>query len=213
MPPGVRRALERAQRLGFLGDPPLETQIAHALGFARVAEVHGAGSDGFLDLGSGGGLPGLVLAAKWQACPALLLEANQRRADALRAAVDELGWGDRVQVLPIRAEQAGRDQRFRASMSLVVARSFGPPAVVAECGAPLLRPGGLLVVSEPPPGPNSRGPGERWPPGPLRELGLEPGDVHENGFRYRVLRLANLCPERYPRRTGIPVKRPLFGRE
>lgn len=185
--------------------------MAHALGFARAAEAYGAGSDGFVDLGSGGGLPGLVLAAEWEADPALLIEANQRRADTLRRAVQELDWADRVQVLRMRAEEAGRVGELRGTRSLVVARSFGPPAVVAECGAPLLRPGGLLVVSEPPLLSAAERPTPRWPPDALRELGLEVAGVWEREFRYQVLRLTGSCSARYPRRPGIPAKRPLFG--
>ena len=52
----------------------------------------------------------------------------------------------------------------------MTARSFGPPAATAECAAPLLAVGGLLVVSEPPDGP------DRWPADALAALGLEPSD-------------------------------------
>jgi 16S rRNA (guanine527-N7)-methyltransferase len=92
----------------------------------------------------------------------------------------------------------------------VTARSFGRPAVVAECAAPLLKAGGWLVVSEPPP-PSKGGPtGVRWPQEPLRQLGLSAGEeVHEE-FGYRVLRQLEPCPERYPRRVGVPAKKPLF---
>jgi 16S rRNA (guanine527-N7)-methyltransferase len=103
---------------------------------------------------------------------------------------------------------------FRGAFSLVVARSFGPPAVVAECGAPFLCPGGILVVSEPPPPPvdgGRTGPeGGRWPGRALAELGLVPQDPSQDRFGYQVLRQAEPCPDRYPRRTGIPSKRPLY---
>jgi 16S rRNA (guanine527-N7)-methyltransferase len=100
--------------------------------------------------------------------------------------------------------------------------------VTAECAAPFLSLGGALVVSEPPPSSASAfetrakreavaiattAPEleERWPPGKLQELGFTAAvEWRAGGFRYAVLRTERLCPERYPRRTGIPTKRPLF---
>jgi 16S rRNA (guanine527-N7)-methyltransferase len=84
--------------------------------------------------------------------------------------------------------------------------------VVAECAAPLLKVGGWLVVSEPPrDGPSvADDEASRWPAGSLGQLGLEPGEpVHEE-FDYRVLRQAVPCPDRFPRRNGVPAKKPLF---
>lgn len=104
-----------------------------------------------------------------------------------------------------RAEVAGRDPARRAGADLVVARAFGPPAVVAECAAPLLRPGGALVVAEPP-----GGAPERWSVEGLALLGL--AEVDRTSEPVALVRLAQVaaCPDRYPRRIGIPLKRPLF---
>ncbi|MHB8437736.1 MAG: RsmG family class I SAM-dependent methyltransferase [Acidimicrobiales bacterium] len=226
-PPELLGALERAHSFGFYGDGPLEPQIDHALGFARVlaleststTDSHGPmGPTSFLDLGSGGGLPGLILAWRWPESTAILLDAHQRRTEFLGECVERLGWGDRVEVVRARAELAGRDPRLRGTQPLVVARSFGRPAVVAECGAPFLEIGGLLVVSEPP---RERGPGiedapdtsihpDRWPPEPLGRLGLEPRAFVESGFGYQVLQKMQMCPEAFPRRDGVPSKRPLY---
>jgi 16S rRNA (guanine527-N7)-methyltransferase len=97
---------------------------------------------------------------------------------------------------------AGRDPDRRAAMGLVVSRSFGPPPVVAECAAPFLRVGGRLVVSEPPEA------ADRWPIEGLAALGLEPDPLDTAGFvRFRQ---TFPCPDRYPRRDGVPAKRPLF---
>jgi 16S rRNA (guanine527-N7)-methyltransferase len=191
--------LEEAQRRGFVGRGPLEPHLAHARAFAAaVGRMPGRG----LDLGSGGGLPGLVLASVWPASRWVLLEAQQRRGDHLRWAVGELGLVDRVTVDRRRAEDAGRDPALRATIDVVVSRSFGPPAVVAECAAPLLQPGGLLVVSEPPEA------SDRWPADELEVLGLIPDPEQVPGFMR--LRQVEPVPERFPRRAGIPAKRPLF---
>jgi 16S rRNA (guanine527-N7)-methyltransferase len=135
----------------------------------------------------------------------MLIDANARRAAFLREAVGALDLSHRVEVLGQRAEEAGRDSNHRGKADLVVARSFGPPAVTAECAAPFLCTDGFLIVAEPPGGP----PG-RWPAGPLALLGLV-SDQHQNApVALQRLRQAHPCPTRYPRRPGIPAKRPLY---
>ena len=158
------------------------------------------------DLGSGGGVPGLVLACRWPDTSVALIESGERRAAFLIEAVIRLGLGGRVRVIADRAESAGHDPACRAAFDLVTARSFGPPAVTAECAAPLLRPGGRLVVSEPP-----REEEERWPEAGLAALGMEPASVMGSAFfHFRVIRQVRECPPDFPRRTGVPTKRPLF---
>jgi len=166
-----------------------------------------------LDLGSGGGLPGLVVAECWSEAELVLLDASARRTAFLRRAVDRLGLSGRVTVLQERAEVCGRQEGLRGSFDGVLARSFGRPAVVAECAAPLLRVRGWLVVSEPPStaaGTGDQDDESRWPAGPLQVLGLEPVELVHEVFEYRALRQRMPCPARFPRRNGVPSKKPLF---
>jgi 16S rRNA (guanine527-N7)-methyltransferase len=209
--------LTEARAAGFLGPGRVDAHLRHAEGFVTVAAHRLSAeiaSPRILDLGSGGGLPGLVVAAAWPEATLVLLEANGRRAAFLRRAVGRLGLEERVSVLEERAEEAGRDPRHRAQFDEVVARSFGRPAVVAECGAPLLRVGGWLVVSEPPSSPEGQttmGTGDaRWPEVGLAQFGLEQAGVFQDGATYQVLRQTEICPDRFPRRDGVPAKKPLF---
>jgi 16S rRNA (guanine527-N7)-methyltransferase len=152
-------------------------------------------------------VPGLVLAAEvWPAARFTLLDASQRRCTYLELCVADLALTGRVTVVWGRAEDAGRDDALRGAADVVVARSFGPPAATAECAAPLLRTGGRLVVSEPP-----GSTGERWDPAGLDLLGLvvEATTVVERAT-FSVLRQASPCPATYPRRPGVPTRRPLF---
>ncbi|HET7722453.1 MAG TPA: RsmG family class I SAM-dependent methyltransferase [Acidimicrobiales bacterium] len=201
--------LEEARRLGFLGPGPVAVHLEHAAGYAAaLAADAGAGWSPAraADLGSGAGLPGLPLALRFPETEWTLVESAVRRAAFLRAAVRDLGLGHRIAVVEERAEVVGRAPAYRGSFDLVVARSFGPPAVVAECAAPLLRIGGRAVVSEPP-----GGEPERWPAEGLAELGLMAGAaVQAGGAAYQVLRQERSCPVRWPRRVGVPGKRPLF---
>ena len=114
--------------------------------------------------------------------------------------------GTRAQVLCGRAEELGRQEELRTAFDLVVARSFGPPAAVAECAAPFLATGGHLLVSEPP----DREVSDRWPEEGVSKVGLGHPRLVVEGSRFALLTQVSQCPDRYPRRTGIPVKRPLF---
>lgn len=194
------KVLSRAQDHGFLGPGPVAGQVERARDLSALVDPPARA----VDLGSGGGLPGLVLAAVWPDSQWMLLDANHRRTAFLSEAVSQLGWDSRVTVVTERAEVVGRsDQRGRAD--LVVARGFGPPAVTAECGAPLVAVGGLLLVTEPPGGE----PG-RWPSEALRQLGLEPVRLVTEPTAAQILRQVEPCPSRFPRRVGVPAKRPLF---
>jgi 16S rRNA (guanine527-N7)-methyltransferase len=212
----VGETLIRSGELGFLGGMPIEDQVDHALGFVSVAESFmGRSPSAVVDLGSGGGIPGAALSSCWPESRIVLLDSSERRTDFLlsEAAAWVRGHGDEVRLGPVevvrgRAEEFGRIPEMRQQFDLVTARSFGPPAVTAECGAPLLISGGLLIVSEPP----EPTEGVRWPSDGLDLLGLEAAArVRVDGrFGYQVLRKVQSTPERYPRRVGIPAKRPLF---
>lgn len=202
--------LADAQRFGFIGPRPVEEHLVHAEGFGRAWEqvsgqVEFAGRA--VDLGSGGGLPGLVLARRWPMSRWTLLDANQRRTEFLQEAVSRLALADRVSVVRARAEEFGRADGSRGAFALVTARGFAAPGPTSECAAPLLEIGGRLVVSEPPADEDD---GTRWSAAGLATLGLADERVVEAGSRYRVLRAMSACPPAYPRRTGVPEKRPLF---
>lgn len=193
--------LEAARERGFLGPGEIEGQIEHALGFSAALGDPAPASA--LDLGSGGGVPGLVLASRWPRTRWVLLDSSRRRYDFLAEAVGHLGWSERLEVICQRAETAAHEESLRGRFEVVTARGFGPPAVVAECGGAFLAPGGRLVVSDPPAGPS------RWPAEDLARLGLVPAST-EGGFHYQVLTRTGTFPDGYPRRIGVPAKRPLF---
>jgi 16S rRNA (guanine527-N7)-methyltransferase len=202
--PELETVLERSRERGFLGPGPVGDQVAHARAFA---EVVGAGFGGrAVDLGAGGGVPGLALAVWYPRARWLLVESRLGRVRFLEAAVRELGLTAGTDVMHARAEDLGRDADARGQANVVVARSFGRPAVVAECAAPLLRVGGVLAVSEPP-----HSEGGRWPSDGLARLGLGLRRVGPRaGFGMAELVQERVCPDRYPRRPGVPARSPGF---
>ncbi len=191
--------LERARSLGFLGPGPVAAHVTHTAGFLREL----AGTTGLvIDLGSGGGVPGLIVGVARPDLRLVLVDATAKRCRFLEDAVAALDLD--ATVVEGRAEAVGHTE-LRGTAAAVTARSFGSPAATAECGAPLLAVGGLLLVSEPP----DPTPG-RWPEDGLALLGLEVADAPTSSPRVQVLRQVRPCPEDHPRRDGIPAKRPLF---
>jgi 16S rRNA (guanine527-N7)-methyltransferase len=188
-----------SRHFGFLGPGDIPAQIDRSLAFLRLCDGPAGLS---IDLGSGGGLPGLVLAAAQPDREWVLLDANHRRTEYLTDAVRRLGMTN-VQVTCQRAENAGRGT-LRGRAQLVTARGFASPAPTAECAAPLLSVGGVLIVAEPPGAP------ARWPASGLAMVGLIEDTAIVDPVALRRFRQVTICDERFPRRVGIPGKRPLF---
>lgn len=158
--PELVDALHDAQRLGFLGARPIPEVIDHARGFVRALAPF-APIDSVLDLGSGGGVPGLIIAHDLPTARVTLLDRRRKRTDALERVIRRLGWQDRVSVRCEDVETFEPEEPFGA----VVARGFGPPAFTLAQASRLVRSGGSIVISEPP-GAN------RWDPHLLDELHL-----------------------------------------
>lgn len=160
MDTAVMDALVQSQRLGFLGDRPIDEVVTHARAF--VSALDGV-TGRVVDLGSGGGVPGLVIAHDRPDLELLLVDRRAKRTDFLDRVVRRLGWADRVSVVCADVEvlMAAGDPGIDAA----VARGFGPPMWTLEVGTTLVRPGGITVISEPPDG-------DRWSPERVAELGV-----------------------------------------
>jgi 16S rRNA (guanine527-N7)-methyltransferase len=163
--PALLETLRQAQRFGFFGRRPIDEAAEHARAFVAALEPFPSGAR-LVDLGSGGGLPGLVLAGAFPEAIVTLIDRRQKRTDFLERAILRLGYRhvrvlcSDVEVL-VKAVAAGNEAAFDA----VTARGFGPPDVTLRLGARLLADSGRIVISEPPDG-------DRWDPRALAELGL-----------------------------------------
>jgi 16S rRNA (guanine527-N7)-methyltransferase len=184
----------------------IDVHIADSLAGLEIAEL--ATARVIADLGSGAGLPGLVLAAALPKACVFLVEAAARKADFLRSAITAMGLPN-VDVAWTRAEN-WRDGIGRCDV--VCARALAALPVLCEYAAPLLRVGGRLVawkgaVSEAEAADAAAA---------AAHLGLELDQVRPvvpyRGSERRalhVMRKVAPTPARYPRRAGIATKRPL----
>lgn len=199
-------ALERPHRLGMIGGD-LADHVAHAASFGPLVAVVASATENTenpgsqlaaVDLGTGGGIPGIVLAALWPQWQWTLVDVRAARAQEVEATVARLGLEATCDVVVSAAQELGRAAPWRQTFDLAVARAFGPPALLAECSAGLLRVGGTLIVSEPP---NALAElGDRWPTQSLEAFGLGPAAIETvEGRHFAVIKKTSSTPERYPR--------------
>lgn len=131
---------ERAIPLGMVSRPDsgrlLERHVLDSLRAAPV--VRDLGADRVCDLGSGAGLPGVVLAAALAQVEFVLTEARSRRAAFLELAVERLGMGNAT-------VHAGRVEDLDLRFDVCTARAFAPMAQSWEAARRMLDPGGALV--------------------------------------------------------------------
>lgn len=172
--------------------------------------IDGLGPRRALDLGSGGGVPGIVLALARPEVSWTLVDAVRKKVDALRGIVEALGLRN-VELVAERAEILGRAPGRREDSDLVTARACATLPVLLEYGLPLVRVGGAVVAwkgcvaaDELHAGGNAAaqlGGGDL----DIRPAGLDALGDH----RFVVVRKERATPERYPRRPGEPARRPL----
>lgn len=112
--------------------------------FSVLHEALAEGSR-IIDVGSGGGLPGVPLAIVMPAMSITLLEATGKKAGFLRRVAEELKLSN-MEVVEERAEKAGQSPDHRERYAAAVARAVGPMSVIAELTVPLVKPGGRVFL-------------------------------------------------------------------
>lgn len=199
----------------------LHKHLVDGLVYSRAVAASGAGqADSLVDVGSGNGLPGLVLAIALPQTAVTLLESLTKRCNFLSAAAAHLGL-DTLTVLNARAEDAARQPELREAFAVAVARRVAALPSLLEYVLPLVRVGGRAVLAK----------GE----GLADELAAAHGVPELLGGawgeplalaapaasvalgepaqrRFVVVDKQSATPETYPRRVGKPTKQPLRGR-
>jgi 16S rRNA (guanine527-N7)-methyltransferase len=126
---------------------PEAVAIAHvADSLSAVQVLRERGVDRFIDLGSGGGFPGLPVAAALPAARGLLIEPVVKKARFLTTTIEATGLSSIAEAAAVRAEALARDGRHRGQWPAVIARAVANLADLVEMALPLLEPGGILVA-------------------------------------------------------------------
>jgi 16S rRNA (guanine527-N7)-methyltransferase len=126
---------------------PAEVARLHVLdALTAVPLLAGRGVVRLLDLGSGGGYPGLPLAVALDADRALLVDSVGKKVRFLRTVIEATGLGRRVAAESERAEVIARDPRDREAWPAVTARAVTSLAELVELALPLVAPNGVLVA-------------------------------------------------------------------
>ncbi|HEY0831541.1 MAG TPA: 16S rRNA (guanine(527)-N(7))-methyltransferase RsmG [Candidatus Dormibacteraeota bacterium] len=161
-----------------------------------------------VDVGSGGGLPGLPLKIVLPGLSITLVEADQAKAAFLVRACAALGLRD-VEVVARRAEDLGRDPTFRETFDVAVARALAPMPVLVELCLPLVRVGGRLLAQktedEDLEGANHA---IEIMGGRLDRSVAAPSAARSSGTVVIVDKVGP-TPPAYPRRAGVPARKPL----
>jgi 16S rRNA (guanine527-N7)-methyltransferase len=161
-----------------------------------------------VDVGSGGGLPGLPLKIARPELDVTLVEADQTKAAFLVQAAARLGLSG-VEVLARRAEDVGRDDRYRERFDAAVARALAPMPVLAELCLPLVRVGGRLLAQK-----TDLDEVEAARHaiallgGALESVQRAPSTARHSGV-VAVVAKVSPTPDAYPRRAGVPSRKPL----
>jgi 16S rRNA (guanine527-N7)-methyltransferase len=165
-------------------------------------------ADKVVDVGSGGGLPGLPLKIALPRLDMTLIEADQAKAAFLVSACSALGVRG-VEVVAKRAEEVGQDPRYRESFDVAVARALAPMPVLVELCLPLIRVGGRLLAQKTE---TEDLDGARRAidvlGGALNSAIAAPSAARSAGTVVIIDKLRP-TPRGYPRRPGIPARKPL----
>lgn len=162
------------------------------------------------DIGTGAGFPGLIIAINEPDCYLTLIEPDLKKSTFLQRIGGELLLNN-VEIKRVRAEEIGRDPEYRAKLDFCTSRAVTSMNVLLEYSMPLLKIGGRLYLWK---GKNYKQEMEQAS-NALQILAAKVIDVFHYTLvkeRDRVLvaiEKQGPTPDKYPRRTGIPAKRPL----
>ena len=186
----------------------VSTPAADLVDDSLVLLEHLDEANSVVDVGSGGGLPGLPLKIARPSLRMTLVEADQAKAAFLVRACATLGLDD-VEVLARRAEDVGQDPRYREAFDVAVARALAPMPVLIELCLPLVRVGGRLLAQK-----TEHEDVDRAAHaieilgGVLSEVVAAPSTARRAGTVV-IIEKIRPTPAGYPRRAGVPARKPL----
>ncbi len=208
------RLLEANQRMNLTGirehSQAWQRHIIDSLSILFLLDQLEAG-DRLIDVGSGGGLPGIPLAIARPELEVTLLEATGKKLNFLRQTAEAMGLAN-IRFIHARAEDAGRQPAHRQHYDTAVCRALGPMRELLEYTLPLVRLGGMLVAMK---GPSVAE--EMAQAGDaLHLLGggrVDVVDTYPESMPWRTVAVVVIkehpTPPEYPRQPGLPRQSPL----
>lgn len=191
----------------------LEKHFLDSLAVWTSAEL----ADGMrvIDLGTGAGMPGLLLAIYSRSrVPGLrwvLVDANRKKVGFVQHMIDFMGL-ENATCIQARAEDLGRQKAFRETFDRGIARAVAPLVVLCEYGLPLIRVGGRFLAMKGPKGADEIEEARYA----IQALGGTLAGVDEYALPYSqdrrllvIIEKQRPTPDAYPRRAGVPSRSPL----
>lgn len=183
-------------------------QIYDALHLLKLTKPDPGAS--IVDLGSGGGLPGIPIKICRPDTAVYLMDSSRKKAAFLNEVIQKLGLKG-AHVLWGRAEEFGQDSRYREKYELVVSKAVAEMAGLAELALPLLKIGGSALLYKGPRGRQEAAAAERAIAACGGQLTAVWNYKLRNGEErslYQIKKI-NSTPLKYPRRAGKPVRTPI----
>jgi len=193
-----------------------EAQVNHFLDSLTVtlALKRPSGSDSLsiIDIGTGAGLPGVPLKILFPDIRLTLLDATAKKASFLSHIKEKLGLGE-VEIITGRAEEVARREEYRERFDIALSRAVAPLATLVELALPFCATGGSFIAQK-------KGFIKQEIAGAEKSVSILGGKLREvkkidlqefPDERYLVIiDKISATPDKYPRRAGIPAKKPLM---
>lgn len=193
-----------------------EVQVGHFLDSLTVTlalkPLSCGESFGVIDVGTGAGLPGIPLKILWPGISLVLLEATAKKAKFLRYISNQLGL-DNVEVVVGRAEAVAHDTNYREKFELVLSRAVAPLPTLAELTLPFCAVGGRFIAQKKGDIDTELSRASKAIAligGKLREVNTIELEEFDDKRCLVVIDKVKTTPPQYPRRPGMPAKRPII---
>ncbi|MCR4430280.1 MAG: 16S rRNA (guanine(527)-N(7))-methyltransferase RsmG [Tepidanaerobacteraceae bacterium] len=185
----------------------IEKHVIDSLMVTKLIKIENCSS--MIDIGTGAGIPGILIKIARPDLKMILVEAIRKKADFLNEAVSQLGIKN-IEIVNERSETAAKKEKYREKSDIAVARAVSSLKVLAELCLPFVKKDGIFIAMK----------GEKAKEeinearNSLSIMGGEISDIIEYkianlSHRLIIIKKIASTPEKYPRRPGMPEKNPL----
>lgn len=190
-----------------------DVQVKHFLDSLTAVLVYGFKDNlSVIDIGTGAGFPGIPVKIAFPGIRLTLLEATAKKTKFLESIVQTLGLSG-VEVFNGRAEETAHEEKYREKFDVVLSRAVSALPSLAEIALPFCAIGGIFIAykkGDVTAEINSAGKAVGLMGGRLKGITPVSRDLFDDDRCLVTIEKLNVTPPGYPRRPGIPEKRPLL---